>query len=69
MGVVGALVSPGRAVPLKHLAGLPSGDTHEVALGAAIGQPLIREDVTKDVWVETLDSSLLTPDPDDPAHT
>ena len=64
MGVVGALVSTGCPVALKHIAGLPTGDTHEITLGAAVGQPLVREDVTEYVRVKTLDVSLLTTDAD-----
>src|SRR6266508_3018662 len=44
-GFTGAGVGGRGAVPLEHRAGLPASDAHEVGLGAALGEPLVREGV------------------------
>jgi hypothetical protein len=45
VGFTGAGVGGRGAVPLEHRAGLPASDAHEVGLGAALGEPLVREGV------------------------
>jgi len=45
MSVAGAFVGGARSVAGEHGAGLPTGEPHQVALGAAVGQPVMGERV------------------------
>jgi hypothetical protein len=45
-------IGSGGAVALEHGAGLPPGDTHQIRLGATLGQPLVGERVAELVRVE-----------------
>lgn len=49
MGLAGAGADVGgrSAVALQHGAGLPTSESHEVGLAAALGQPLVSEGVAK----------------------
>jgi hypothetical protein len=63
-------ISGRGAVALKHGAGPPAGKPHQVRLTAAIREPLVRERVTEQVWMEIRDTDLLAASPqhDHDAH-
>lgn len=48
-------------IPLKHLPASPAGEPHQVALGAALSEPLVRERVTELVGVKVIEAGLLRP--------
>ena len=52
-------------IPLNHRPAFPAGDAHQVRLVSAAGQPVMRERVTKLVWVHLIaKAGLSTSSPD-----
>jgi hypothetical protein len=52
VGLAGAGVSGRGAIALKHRAGLPAGQAHQVRLATALGEPLVGERVAELVRVQ-----------------
>jgi hypothetical protein len=59
MGLAGPGISSRGPIALQHGARLPPGQTHQVGLPAAFGQPLVREGVAQLVRVQARQSGLL----------
>ena len=55
MGLSSSLRTSRRRVPRHHRPGAPAREHHEVALGAAFGEPAVREVMPKLMGVQALD--------------
>jgi hypothetical protein len=64
MSVSCPFIGSGGGVAVEHLAASPSGQSHEVAFVAAIGQPGMGEAVAQLVGVDLTEPGLLAPPPD-----
>ena len=64
MRIAGSFGSRRRGVARDHRAGAPPGEHHQVALGAALGEPCVGEVVAELVRVQPLDTGLGGASPD-----
>src|ERR1035437_3568133 len=58
LGLSCPLVGSRGAVAAQHLAALPAREAHEIALGAAVGEPHVRVCVAEQMGVKLLDTRL-----------
>ena len=61
MRIAGAFVGRARRVAGEHRSRLPAGEAHQVTLGTAAGQPVMRERVPELVRVKLGKPDLATP--------
>ena len=63
MGLAGASVGGRGAGRLRHRAGLPPGQAHQVGLSPTLSQPLMGEGVMELVWMEVGQAGLTATTP------